>query len=92
MRANLGRNWRLTELAAIAGTSGRTLQRQFLTFVGKTPRAVLREIGLECRARELLQGRRASGSWTWRCVAASRISGGSRSRTAAATARPRRRR
>jgi len=46
MRANLGRNWRLTELAAIAGTSGRTLQRQFLTFVGKTPRAVLREIGL----------------------------------------------
>ena len=56
MRANLGRNWRLTELAAIAGTSGRTLQRQFLTFVGKTPRAVLREIGLECARRELLQG------------------------------------
>ena len=56
MRANLGRNWRLTELAAIAGTSGRTLQRQFLAFVGKTPRAVLREIGLECARRELLQG------------------------------------
>ena len=46
----------LTELAAIAGTSGRTLQRQFLSFVGKTPRAVLREIGLECARRELLQG------------------------------------
>ena len=56
MRADLGHNWRLTELAAIAGTSGRTLQRQFLTFVGKTPRAVLREIGLECARRELLQG------------------------------------
>ena len=56
MRANLGHNWRLTELAAIAGTSGRTLQRQFLTFVGKTPRAVLRDIGLECARRELLQG------------------------------------
>jgi AraC-like DNA-binding protein/tetratricopeptide (TPR) repeat protein len=56
MRGNLGRNWRLTELAAIAGTSGRTLQRQFLSFIGKTPRAVLREIGLECARRELLQG------------------------------------
>ena len=56
MRANVGHNWRLTELAAIAGTSGRTLQRQFLSFVGKTPRAVLRDIGLECARRELLQG------------------------------------
>jgi AraC-like DNA-binding protein len=56
MRANVGHNWRLTELAAIAGTSGRTLQRQFLSFVGKTPRALLREIGLECARRELLQG------------------------------------
>ena len=56
MRANVGHNWRLAELAAIAGVSGRTLQRQFLTFVGKTPRAVLREIGFECARRELLQG------------------------------------
>ncbi|MCK1638444.1 helix-turn-helix domain-containing protein [Bradyrhizobium sp. 157] len=56
MRANVGHNWRLTELAAIAGVSGRTLQRQFLAFVGKTPRAVLREIGFECARRELLQG------------------------------------
>ena len=56
MRSNIGHNWRLTELAAIAGTSGRTLQRQFLTFVGKTPHAVLRETGLECARRELLQG------------------------------------
>ena len=56
MRVNVGRNWRLAELAAIAGVSGRTLQRQFLTFVGRTPRAVLREIGFECARRELLQG------------------------------------
>ncbi|QHO71513.1 hypothetical protein ACH79_01640 [Bradyrhizobium sp. CCBAU 051011] len=56
MRANIGHTWRLTELAAIAGVSARTLQRQFLTFVGNTPRAVLREIGLECARRELLQG------------------------------------
>jgi AraC-like DNA-binding protein/tetratricopeptide (TPR) repeat protein len=56
MRANVGHNWRLTELAAAAGVSGRTLQRQFLTFVGKTPRAVLRDIGFECARRELLQG------------------------------------
>lgn len=55
MRANLGRNWRLSDLAAVAGTSGRTLQRQFLSFVGKTPRAALREIGLESARRELLQ-------------------------------------
>ncbi|MCA6114463.1 helix-turn-helix domain-containing protein [Bradyrhizobium sp. WSM 1738] len=57
MRANVGHNWRLAELAAVAGVSARTLQRQFLAFIGKTPRAVLREIGLECARRELLQGR-----------------------------------
>jgi AraC-like DNA-binding protein/tetratricopeptide (TPR) repeat protein len=56
MRANVGHNWRLAELAAIAGVSGRTLQRQFVSFVGRTPRAVLREIGFECARRELLQG------------------------------------
>jgi AraC-like DNA-binding protein/tetratricopeptide (TPR) repeat protein len=55
MRSNVGHHWRLTELAAIAGTSGRTLQRQFLAFVGKTPHAALREIGLECARRDLLQ-------------------------------------
>ena len=59
MNANVGRNWRVAELAAIAGVSARTLQRQFLDFLGKTPRAVLREIGFECARRELLQG--ASG-------------------------------
>jgi transcriptional regulator GlxA family with amidase domain len=91
MRSNIGHNWRLAELAAIAGTSGRTLQRQFLSFVGKTPRAVLREIALECARRELLQGAPASRSWMSRCAAAFPISGGSRSRIAAATAKRRRR-
>jgi AraC-like DNA-binding protein/Tfp pilus assembly protein PilF len=57
MHSNIAHPWRLSELAAIAGTCGRTLQRQFLAFVGKTPRAVLREIGLESARRELLQGR-----------------------------------
>ncbi|WOH67721.1 helix-turn-helix domain-containing protein [Bradyrhizobium sp. BWA-3-5] len=56
MRANVGYNWRLAELAGIARVSARTLQRQFLTFLGKSPRAVLREIGLDCARRELLQG------------------------------------
>jgi AraC-like DNA-binding protein/TolB-like protein len=56
MRANIGHNWRLAELAAVAGVSARTLQRQFLSFLGRTPRAMLREIGLECARRDLLQG------------------------------------
>lgn len=56
MRANVGHNWRLIELAGIARVSARTLQRQFLDFLGKSPRAVLREIALECARRELLQG------------------------------------
>ena len=56
MHANVGRNWTVTELAAVAGISGRTLQRQFLAFLGKTPRAVLRDIGFERARRELLRG------------------------------------
>ena len=40
----------------MAGTSPRTLQRQFLTFLGKTPHAVRRDIGFERARRELLQG------------------------------------
>ena len=50
MHANVGHNWSVTELATIAGVSGRTLQRQFLSFLGKAPRAVLRDISFE-RAR-----------------------------------------
>jgi AraC-like DNA-binding protein/TolB-like protein/Tfp pilus assembly protein PilF len=56
MRANIGRNWRLAELAGVAGVSARTLQRQFISFLGKTPLVAQREIGLECARRELLQG------------------------------------
>jgi AraC-like DNA-binding protein/tetratricopeptide (TPR) repeat protein len=56
MHANVGHSWRVVELADIAGVSGRTLQRQFLSFLGKTPRDVLRDISFECARRELLQG------------------------------------
>jgi AraC-like DNA-binding protein/tetratricopeptide (TPR) repeat protein len=56
MHANVGHRWTVAELAAVAGSSGRTLQRQFLTFLGKTPHAVLRDIGFERARRELLQG------------------------------------
>lgn len=55
MRANVGRDWRLADLAAAAGTSGRTLQRQFGAFFGKTPGAALRDIRFDCARRELLQ-------------------------------------
>jgi AraC-like DNA-binding protein/tetratricopeptide (TPR) repeat protein len=56
MHANVGHNWSVTELAAVAGVSGRTLQRQFLAFLGKAPRTALRDIGFERARRELLQG------------------------------------
>jgi len=56
MHANLGQLWALGELAAIAGVSARTLQRQFQSFVGKSPQAALRDVGFERARRELLQG------------------------------------
>src|SRR5258708_4644294 len=56
MHANAGHGWNLKELAAVAGVSGRTLQRQFLSFVGKAPRTVLRDINFDQARRELLQG------------------------------------
>jgi AraC-like DNA-binding protein len=55
MRANVGHNWRLAELAGIAGVSTRTLQRQFLRFLGKSPVSVLRDFGFERARRELLR-------------------------------------
>ena len=55
MRANVGRDWRLAELARIAGVSGRTLQRQFLRFLGKSPVSVLRDIGFARARRALLR-------------------------------------
>ena len=56
MRTNAGRDWSVTELAEAAGLSSRTLQRQFRVFLGKTPRAALRDIRFENARRELLQG------------------------------------
>jgi AraC-like DNA-binding protein/tetratricopeptide (TPR) repeat protein len=56
MHANVGYAWTVTELAAVAGVSNRTLQRQFLAFLRKTPGAMLRDIGFERARRELLRG------------------------------------
>src|SRR5580704_14043240 len=56
MQSGAGRSWTVTELAAVAGVSSRTLQRQFLAFLGKTPGAMLRDINFERARRELLRG------------------------------------
>lgn len=48
-------NWTVTALAAAAGSSGRTLQRQFRNFLGKSIRDVLTDIRFGCARRELLQ-------------------------------------
>jgi AraC-like DNA-binding protein/tetratricopeptide (TPR) repeat protein len=56
MHANVGRRWRISELASVAGVSSRTLQRQFSCFLGKSPQAMQREIGLEQARQALLQG------------------------------------
>src|SRR5690349_19555930 len=55
MRAEPSRALTVRELAAIAGASPRTLQRQFQTFLGKTPQAVLRAIRFERARRDLLR-------------------------------------
>jgi AraC-like DNA-binding protein/tetratricopeptide (TPR) repeat protein len=56
MRRDAGHEWKVAELATIAEVSGRTLQRQFLNFLGKAPRAALRDIRFQCARRKLLQG------------------------------------
>jgi AraC-like DNA-binding protein/tetratricopeptide (TPR) repeat protein len=56
MRANVGRDWSVSDLASTASVSSRTLQRQFLAFLGKAPRNVLRDIRFDSARRELLQG------------------------------------
>jgi AraC-like DNA-binding protein/tetratricopeptide (TPR) repeat protein len=56
MRTNVGHDWNVTELAGVAGLSGRTLQRQFRIFLGKPPRTALRDLRFESARRELLQG------------------------------------
>jgi AraC-like DNA-binding protein/tetratricopeptide (TPR) repeat protein len=56
MRTAGARELTASELAAIAGVSTRTLQRQFVTSLGKTPQAALRDIRFERARRELLRG------------------------------------
>src|SRR6266480_350981 len=56
MRADVGRDWSVTELAGAAGVSSRTLQRQFRIFLGKPPRTALRNVRFETARRELLRG------------------------------------
>ena len=55
MRANVSRDWSVVDLAAAAGVSSRTLQRQFKMFLHKTPGAALRDMRFDCARRELLQ-------------------------------------
>ena len=47
MQANVGHRRSVSELASVAGVSSRTLQRQFTSFLGKSPQAMQHEIGLE---------------------------------------------
>ena len=56
MQAELGRDWRVSDLAAAVGVSNRTLQRQFQTFLGETPGGALRRLRFERARRNLLQG------------------------------------
>jgi AraC-like DNA-binding protein/tetratricopeptide (TPR) repeat protein len=56
MHASVGREISLAKLAAAAGVSGRALQRQFRTFLGKTPHEVLTDIRFETARRKLLRG------------------------------------
>lgn len=56
MHAAGGREIGLPELARIAGMSGRALQRQFRSFLGKTPVEALQDVRFERARRQLLQG------------------------------------
>src|SRR3954466_11732274 len=56
VRPDVGREWSVADLAAVAGVSPRTLQRQFRIFLGKSPGAAIRDIRFEHARRELLQG------------------------------------
>lgn len=56
MRDNIERRWTVADLARLAGVSGRTLQRHFAAFVGKSPQDVMRDLGFDLARRELLRG------------------------------------
>jgi len=54
MRADPGHEWNVRELARAASVSARTLQRQFRSFLGKTPHAALSDLRFETARRALL--------------------------------------
>ena len=56
MRADIGHDWSVLDLAAAAGVSARSLQRQFRLFLGKAPHVALRDVRFESARRELLRG------------------------------------
>ena len=57
MHGALERDIGIAELAAAAGLSARALQRQFKTFLGKSPHEALRDIRFDAARRQLLLGR-----------------------------------
>jgi AraC-like DNA-binding protein/tetratricopeptide (TPR) repeat protein len=57
MQGAIERDIGITELAAAAGLSARALQRQFKTFLGKSPHEALRDIRFDSARRQLLVGR-----------------------------------
>ena len=57
MHGAIERDIGIAELAAAAGLSARALQRQFRTFLGKSPHEALRDIRFESARRQLLVGR-----------------------------------
>jgi AraC-like DNA-binding protein/tetratricopeptide (TPR) repeat protein len=57
MQARLDREIGINDLAAAAGISARALQRQFKSFLGKSPHEVLRDMRFESARRQLLLGR-----------------------------------
>jgi AraC-like DNA-binding protein/tetratricopeptide (TPR) repeat protein len=54
MHAATDRDWRARDLGAVAGVSGRTLQRQFRAFLGRSPQDALRDIRFDAARRALL--------------------------------------
>jgi len=66
MRTEPGRDLSVAKLAVIAGSPARTLQRQFRSFLGKSPLDVLRDIRFEAARQELL---RAPGNATVATIA-----------------------
>jgi AraC-like DNA-binding protein/tetratricopeptide (TPR) repeat protein len=54
LEAEPERAWRLTDLAAMCGVAPRTLEKHFQRFLGRAPRAFLRELRFERVRRHLL--------------------------------------